>query len=113
MGIFQAMKRMLRLYAIRVRLNVAERASALLVGLGIAVTLFILSIFVFTFVTLSLSALMTSLFHPALGYLIVAVIVVLIMWLVILFRRQLFVDPITRFVTSILIENPNVLANDE
>ena len=113
LGIFQAMKRVLKLYIIRMRLNVAERVSLLFAGLTIAVTVFGLSVFAIIFATLSLSALMTSLFHPALGYLIVAGINVLIIALVILFRRQLFVNPITRFVTSILIENSNALANNE
>ena len=60
----------------------------------------------FVFVSLALSDLLATVLPPYIAYMILALVYVLAFVLICLLRRQIFIDPIARFMSRLLVEFP-------
>lgn len=88
------------------RLTAAEKTSVLLAGVAFYAVMVILATLVLIFVSIGVGHLLAATIAPVWAFVFVAAFYVLLLVVVIIFRRQLFVNPIARFVSRIFVNPP-------
>lgn len=88
------------------RLTAAEKTSVLLAGIAFYAVMVILATLVLIFVSIGVGHLLAATIAPVWAFVFVAAFYVLLLVVVIIFRRQLFVNPIARFVSRIFVNPP-------
>lgn len=112
--IWQMIQRLCRLYVSRARLNFAEKLARLFSGVALALIVLILGIFVMVFLTLALSAVLTDVLSDYWSYLIIGGFYLIVILLLIALRGPILINPITRFISGIIVESPlNNTTDDE
>lgn len=97
-------KLLLKLHIEDLRLRVAEKlALVLAMAAFYAVVLSIGMVFI-VFVSLAMGGLLATVMPPCAAYAILAALYVLAFALICLLRRRIFVDPITRFLSRLIVE---------
>lgn len=112
-AIWQMIQRLCRLYVSRARLDFAEKLSRLFSGIALAMIVLILGICAMVFLTLALSAVLTNLLPDCWCYLIISGLYLIIILLLIAMRRPILINPITRFVSGIIVEPPLTDTSDD
>lgn len=100
--LFELGKRYLRLQIDCIRLTTAEKLSILISSLALGLIGILLGAFVVVLLALSAVSAFSEILSPWLAYLCVAGILVLIIALVVLLRKPLLINPITRMISKIL-----------
>lgn len=107
-------QRLCRLYVSRASLDFAEKLARLFSGVALALIVLILGICVMAFLTLALSAVLTDLLPDYWSCLIIGGFFVIVILLLIALRGPILINPITRFVSRIIVESPlNNTPDDE
>lgn len=112
--IWHMIQRLCRLYVSRARLDFAEKLARLFSGVALALIVLILGICVMVFLTLALSAVLTDVLPDYWSYLIIGGFYLIVILLLIALRGPILINPITRFVSRIIVESPlNNTSDDE
>lgn len=94
------------LYLAKGRLKAAEKMTVFLSSLALALVLVPLGLLCLIFISISLGRLLANSFEPYIAFLFVSAFYLLVIVVIVVFRRRLFVDPIARFMSRLLIEKP-------
>lgn len=112
--IWQMIQRLCRLYVSKARLDLSEKLARLFSGVALALIVLILGICVMVFLTLALSAVLTDVLPDYWSYLIIGGFYVIVILLLIALRGPILINPITRFISRIIVESPlNNTPDDE
>lgn len=95
------------LYARHLKLLSVEKATLLLSGTALAFMLLLLVIIAFFFISVGLILMLSEVIPLMWSFVIMGGVYLLMALLAYLLRRQLFTDPIARFVSRLFIDNPN------
>ena len=109
-SLIENLKNIFRLYVTDVKLSAAEKLSH---GLAVAAILFagaFLGLGAMLFLSVALALLLSELMGLIWACVTIAVIYGLLITLIVLFRRTLVDDPITRMVTSLMLDAPETPA---
>lgn len=88
------------------RLGLAEKLTHLLGAITVCALIVSLALVMLVFVTIGVSLLLAPVLSPMWSFFIVAGFYLLLIVTVIVFRRQLIIDPIARFVSSLIVQAP-------
>ena len=98
--------RYLRLTVEDVRLTAAEKLTVLFSTVTFFALVLILGTVALVFVSIGIGHWLAATVAPLMAYLYIAIFYVVVLLALILFRRQILVDPICRFVTRLIVEPP-------
>lgn len=105
-GISDDAKRLGALYLEKAKLITTEKLSITLSSIAFSAVIIAIGIVCLVFISIGIGHLLASSIAPHLAYLIVAAFYVLLLIVALRFKRQLFVDPITRFMSRIILDDP-------
>ncbi|MDE5629423.1 MAG: phage holin family protein [Muribaculaceae bacterium] len=92
------------------RLNVAEKITRLLSAIALAALLVIIATVAMVFVTIAVALALSQAISPLWSFIIVAAFYIVLLAVLVLCRRACIVNPIARFISSLLL-NPPVTDN--
>ncbi len=98
--------RYLRLTAEDLRLTAAEKLTVLFSTVTFFALVLITGTVALVFVSIGIGHWLAATVAPLMAYLYIAIFYVLILAVLIIFKRQLLIDPICRFVTRLIVEAP-------
>ncbi len=101
--LWEEVKEYLKLNVENAKLSAAEKVVTLLSAVALGVIILVLGIFILIFLSISLAQLLCNFMHPAWAYLIVGGVFLLISAVVILLRKTLIIDPVSRFISRIFL----------
>lgn len=104
--LFGGVKRLGTLYFEKARLKTTEKITILLATIAFTAVLMAVIMVCLVFISIGIGHLLATTIAPHWAYLFIAAFYVLLLVLVIAFRRPLFVDPISRFMSRLLVEEP-------
>ena len=105
-SLYTGVKLLLGLQIENLRLKLTEKITILLAMVAFYAVVMALGLVFFVFVSLALSDLLATVLPPYIAYMILALVYVLAFVLICLLRRQIFIDPIARFMSRLLVEFP-------
>lgn len=105
-GMISGIKRLGLLYFEKGRLKVTEKITILLATIAFSAVIMALGLVCLVFVSIGIGHLLATTIAPHLAYLIIAAFYLIFFGLAIILRRKLFVDPISRFMSRLLVEEP-------
>lgn len=105
-GFIENLKRLATLFLNDVRLTATEKLSRLLSTLSIVFIVGLLGLGILLFLSYAFAAFLSAFMYPAWAYLIVCGIYALLIVLLVVFRRVLVEDPVTMFLSKILLPAP-------
>lgn len=98
--------RYLRLLIEDARLAAAEKLTVLLSAVAFFGLLIIVGVVALVFISIGIGQFLTATVAPVWAYTYIAGFYVLVFIALLVFRRALFVDPIARFITRLIVEAP-------
>lgn len=101
------------LYIEKARLKTTEKITILLATVAYSAVVMALGLVCLVFVSIGIGHLLATTLAPHLAYLIIALFYIVVLVLVVMGRRQLFVDPIARFMSRLLVEKPEEIREAE
>lgn len=102
--LYKEARRLVGLEVENARLMLTEKLTMLLGRVTLVAVCFVISACVLIFLSMSISDLLLESFTPWVTYMIVAGFYALLVCIVALFRRQLIVDPIARYLSRVLLD---------
>lgn len=105
-SVFDSIKRLLTLNIEYARMTAAEKTSLLLSAVAFYSVMLIMGSLVLFFLSFGVGHLLAVTVAHVAAYLYVAAFYVALLVVLVVFRRKLFVDPVTRFVTRLFVEPP-------
>ncbi len=105
-GTIQSVKRLAMLYLESARLKTTEKISVLLSSIAYVSIIGALGLVCLVFISIGIGHVLATTIAPHLAYLIVAAFYFLLFGLAIAFKQRLFFDPISRFMSRLLVEEP-------
>ncbi len=103
-----AVTRYVKLLIEDTRLGLAEKLTRLLSAVAVCAVLVILAVVALVFISIGISYLLVPYFSPVWAFLAVAGFYIVLIGVFVALKRQLVVDPIARFISSLLVEPPAV-----
>ncbi|MDE6276944.1 MAG: hypothetical protein K2M06_02440 [Muribaculaceae bacterium] len=98
--------RYLRLVAEDLRLTAAEKLTVLFSTVTFFALVLIMGTVGLVFVSIGIGHWLAATVAPLMAYLYIAMFYVVLLVVLIIFKRQLLIDPICRFVTRLIVEPP-------
>lgn len=105
-GLMAAVSRYVKLLVEDTRLGLAEKLTRLLSAIAVSAVLVILALVAMVFVSIGISYLLAPVISPVWSFLAVAAFYLVLIAVFVALKRQLVVDPIARFISSLLVEPP-------
>lgn len=105
-GAVGSVKRLSQLYVESLRLKATDKLTVLLSSIAYVGVMLALGIVCLVFISIGIGHLLSDSIEPHLAYLFIAGFYLLLFVLAILLRRRIFVDPISRFMSRLLVEIP-------
>ncbi|MDE6397162.1 MAG: phage holin family protein [Muribaculaceae bacterium] len=112
-ALFSGVKDLGVLYFEKARLKTTEKITILLATVAYSAVIMALGLVCLVFVSIGIGHLLATTLAPHLAYLIIAAFYLIVFILAIVFRRRLFVDPIARFMSRLLVEKPEEIREAE
>lgn len=106
-GITSGIKRLGRLYIEKARLKTSEKLTILLSTIAFVAVLVALFLILMVFVSIGIGHLLATSIAPHLAYLFVAAFYLIILVIVAILRKPLFINPIARFISRLLVDAPD------
>ncbi len=103
----------LRLLIEDTRLSATEKLIRACSGIALCALLFILSTVALVFISISVSLLLSAVIAPLWAFVIVAGFYIILAAVIVLFRTQLIVNPISRFISRLLLPAPQIKDPDD
>ena len=100
------LRRYLKLLIEDARLTAAEKLTILFSTVSLFALVVIVGVVALVFVSIGIGHLLAETIAPVMAYLYIAGFYILVLIAMIVFKRQLFIDPICRFVTRLIVEPP-------
>lgn len=85
------------------RLTAAEKVSLLLTAAAVATGVFVLGVICFFFLSIALATWLSEIIPLALAYALMGIFFLILMILVIVFRKPLILNPVTRFISRLFL----------
>lgn len=104
--IAQTIRKLGLLYIEKGRLKVTERLTILLSTIAFTAVIIAIALILLIFVSIGVGHLLATSIAPHLAYLIIAGFYLLLFVVMVLFRRPFFVNPIARFMSRLLLDEP-------
>lgn len=104
--LFQEVRKLVSLEVENARLMLTEKLTLLFGRLALVAVCFILAACVVIFLSMSVSDLLLQSLSPWATYMIVAGFYALLIILLAIFRKALIIDPIARYLSSVLLDPP-------
>lgn len=105
-SLFYGGKRLLGLHFENIRLKTTEKITILLSAIAFYAVAMAMGLVCLVFISIGLGHLLATTIAPHLAYLLIAVVYLFLFIMVFLLKRQLFIDPIARFMSRLLVEVP-------
>ncbi len=105
-GMLENLRRYITLNIDYARLTAAEKVSVLLSTVTFYAVMMLMGTLALIFLSLGIGHLLSQTIAPIWSYLIVTAFYIILLVVLFIFRRKLFVDPITRFVTKLFVKPP-------
>lgn len=105
-GIWQSVQTYIRLLIEDTRLNVAEKLTRLLSAVALASLMTIIFTVALVFVSIAVGIALAEILSPLWAFVIVAGFYLLLLVALVVFRTALIVNPIARFLSTILLDAP-------
>lgn len=105
-AIFDVVKKLASLYIDNVRLTSAEKLTIFLSGVALFSIVIILAMIAMIFIAIGLASMLEEYIAPFWSYFIIAAVILLIIGLLFLLKTPLFVNPIARFISKLLLTPP-------
>lgn len=99
-------KRLVGLQLENIRLKTTEKLTILLAAIAFYAVAMATGLVCLVFVSIGLGHLLATTIAPHLAYLLIALFYLFLFIMVFLLRRQVFIDPIARFMSRLLVEVP-------
>lgn len=99
-------RRLGSLYFENVRLKTTEKITILLAAVAFYAVVMALGLVCLVFVSIGIGHLLATTLAPHLAYLFIAFFYLILFMLTFVWRRQIFIDPIARFMSRLLVEMP-------
>lgn len=103
---FGRVKRLSSLYVENLRLKSTEKITIILAAVAFYAVAMALGLVCLVFISIGIGHWMATTIAPHLAYLFIAAFYLVLFVLCILWRRQIFIDPIARFISRVLVEIP-------
>lgn len=103
-GLFDHVKRLVTLNVDYAKLTAAEKLSILMSTIAFYSVAAVLAMLLVVFISLGVGHLLAATVAPEVAYLYIAAFYLVLCVLLVVFRRQLIIDPITRFITKLFID---------
>lgn len=104
--LYNQVTRLVSLEVDNAKLMLAEKLTVLLGRIAMAAVAFIISACVLVFVSMGVADLLLRSLPACWTYLIVAAFYFVLVVLALIFRRQIFTDPIARFLSKVILDPP-------
>lgn len=105
-ALYAMLKRFLKLNIENARLTVAERMTILLSGLTFYMIVILIGVCIMGFLSISLAQLLSESLAEHWAYMIVAGIYAVFILILIALRKPLIINPISRFISQLIVEPP-------
>lgn len=105
-GLSKGLRNLGVLYFRKARLKTTEKLTILLSTIAFAAVSAAIALVLVVFVTIGVGHLLATSIAPHMAYLIVAGFYLVILVIVVALRRKMFIDPIARFMSRLLVEPP-------
>lgn len=102
--IIREIKEYLALNVSNARLTVAEKSARLMSTVALAIVIFVLGVIAFFFLSFALVRFIALAIPIEWAYLVMAALYVVLIVVAVALRRQLIVNPITRFITRLILK---------
>lgn len=106
-SMYQALRRLLVLYIENAKLTVAEKITHLVGAMAVCFIALLFGLVAFIFAVIGLATWLQAYIDPFWSYFIVAGAFILIILVLVIFRKWLIFNPIAKFMSRLIIENPN------
>lgn len=100
------LRRYLSLQIENARLTVTQRLTLLLTGAAFAAVIFFLAMWCMFFAAISGANFLGEVMSMGWAYLIIVTIYLILILICLMFKRRLFLNPIARFLSSLILEAP-------
>ena len=105
-GTLQSVKRLVQLYLESAKLKTTEKITVLLSSIAFIGVIIALGLVCLVFISIGIGHILATTIAPHLAYLIVAAFYLVLFALTIALKRQIFIDPISCFMSRLLVEEP-------
>ncbi len=95
------------------RLSVAEKATRLVASMAFVAAVVIVSTIAMVFISLGVSMFLSEVLGPQWAFLIVSGFYVVVLVIIVAARRALFVDPIARYISRLIVTPPQNETNND
>ncbi len=95
------------MYVENIRLTSAEKLTVLFSSVALFVTAFVLGIIGMIFISIGLASMLEDYIAPFWSYFIIAAVFLCIVVILFVFKTQIIINPIARFVSKLLIDPPS------
>lgn len=109
----KGIRRLGELYISKARLKTTEKLTILLSTIAFSAVVAAIALVFILFVTIGVGHLLATSIAPHLAYLLVAGFYLLVLLVILFMRRTLFIDPISRFLSRLLVEAPESSGESE
>ena len=106
LSMFGRVKKLGNLYIESLRLKSTEKITIILAAVAFYAVAMALGLVCLVFISIGIGNLLATTVAPHLAYLIIAVFYLILLILTIVWRRQIFIDPIARFISRVLVDMP-------
>lgn len=106
MRLYQEVKRLTGLEIENAKLLITEKLTLLISRITLAAVAFVVCTCAVIFLSMSLSDWLLHSLEPCWTYLIVALFYLLLATIAVIFRRRIFVDPIARYISRVILDPP-------
>ncbi len=106
-SLYQAVRRIIVLYIENAKLTLAEKVTHLIGAMVVAIVSLLFALVAFVFAMIGLATLLQDFIEPFWSYFIVTGAFVLIILIVVLLRKPLVYNPLSKFITRLVLETPS------
>lgn len=106
-SLYHAVRRIITLYIENAKLTAAEKITHLMGAMAIVLTCMLFGLVGFVFAVIGLATWLQDYIEPFWTYFIVTGAFVLIILILVLFRKWLVYNPLAKFLTRVFMETPN------
>lgn len=112
-NLYEVGRRMLKLYLDNARLSAAEKLTLLFSAVALYSIALVLAMVMLVFVSMGIATMLAEYIAPFWSYFIVAGVFLAVIVLIFVFKTHLLINPIARFISSLLVSPPKTDDTDE
>lgn len=110
-SLFAAIQRYIKLLIENTRLNAAEKLTQFLSAFAVCAIALILALMALVFISIGICSWLAPILGMGGAALVVAGFYILLICILLIFKQRLIIDPIARFISILLLDNPTSTTN--